>query len=212
MRDVTGVGPEDRRLWLRWAPTFLGFPVGGALAHAVAGPVDGVGPALVEGLLAGTVVGAGQWLALRRRLGGGSWAWVVATAAGMATGLGAGVALAGYPAGAAELALVGAASGAGVGGLQALVLRGRVAQAWPWALAVPPAWAVGWLVTRAAGVDLSPRWPVFGASGAVVCTALTGIGLAFLLRDRAIGGEAAPTSSAGATRNATENAREKELR
>jgi hypothetical protein len=43
---------------------------------------------------------------------------------------------------------MGAITGLGVGALQALVLtRSRLSGAFWWALANPPAWALGWLVT-----------------------------------------------------------------
>jgi hypothetical protein len=43
-------------------------------------------------------------------------------------------------------------------------------------------WALGWYVTRAAGIDLSPKWSVFGVSGALTFQLLTGLALYFLLR------------------------------
>jgi hypothetical protein len=41
---------------------------------------------------------------------------------------------------------------------------------------------VGWFVTRAAGIDLSFKWSVFGVSGALTFQLLTGLALYFLLR------------------------------
>src|SRR5688572_8446932 len=84
-----------RGFWLRWLPTFLGFIAGGALAIAVVDRVDSLGTALVGGVLAGAVIGAGQWLVLRGRLPHAAW-WIAATAAGQALGLAAGAALVGY--------------------------------------------------------------------------------------------------------------------
>lgn len=51
-----------------------------------------------------------------------------------------------------------------------------------WVVVVAIGWALGWTVTRAAGVDLSRGWIVFGASGALAFAALTGLVLLWLLR------------------------------
>ena len=45
---------------LRWLPTFVGFPLGGLAAELVAGPVDGIAPALAGGAITGAVLGAVQ--------------------------------------------------------------------------------------------------------------------------------------------------------
>src|SRR5215207_11088328 len=76
-------------LWLRWLPTFLGFPVGGLIAMAVPGPVTSLPNALIGGAISGAVLGAAQWLALRGRLPKTEW-WIPATAIGHAVGLAAG--------------------------------------------------------------------------------------------------------------------------
>lgn len=80
------------------------------------------------------------------------------------------------------LAMHGALTGAGVGALQWVFLRQQVTMAGWWVLVVAACWALGWLVTRAVGVDLSKGWPVFGISGAAVFAALTGLGLLWLVR------------------------------
>jgi hypothetical protein len=41
---------------------------------------------------------------------------------------------------------------------------------------------LGWFITRGAGIDLSYKWAVFGASGAITFQLLTGLALYFLLR------------------------------
>jgi hypothetical protein len=50
---------------------------------------------------------------------------------------------------------------------------GRAATAWPAALAA--IWAVGWAVTYAFGIQVDEQFTVFGASGALVVTALTAV-------------------------------------
>src|SRR5829696_1719813 len=68
----------------RWLPTFLAFPLGGLLAIETLGSLDDVASGAAGGLLAGVVIGAGQWLALRSR--GVGRRWVAYSAAGMAGG------------------------------------------------------------------------------------------------------------------------------
>lgn len=76
----------------------------------------------------------------------------------------------------------GVSKDASVGVLQALVLRQHVTTWFWWALAVPPLWALGWVVTTAAGIAVDQHFANFGASGAIVVTALSGLLLALLLR------------------------------
>jgi hypothetical protein len=173
---------ESKRwgLWLRWLPTCVGFIGGGALALAVSGPVDALPAAVSGGALAGAVIGAGQWLALRGRLPISAW-WIPATAIGQAVGLAAGAGLVGYQTGFQDLAIKGAVTSLGVGLLQALVLRQHIATWFWWAIAMPPLWALGWIVTTAAGVGVDQQFTNYGATGAIVVTALSGLLLVALL-------------------------------
>ena len=168
-------------LWLRWLPTFLGFPIGGLIAIAATGPVTSLTNGLIGGAVAGAVLGAAQWLALRGRLSKTEW-WIPATAVGQAVGLAAGAALVGYRTGLQDLAIQGAISGLGVGLLQALALRPHVATWFWWALAMPPLWTLGWIVTTAAGIRVDQQFTNFGASGAIVVALLSGLLLVQLLR------------------------------
>ena len=171
----------SRSFWLRWLSTFVGFIAGGAIAIAVTGPVMNVIAAVGGGAIAGAVIGAGQWLALRGRLPDAVW-WVPATAVGQAVGLAAGAILVGYRTGVQDLAIQGAVTGLGVGILQALVLRQHAATWFWWAIAMPPLWALGWVVTTAAGVGVGQSFTNFGATGAIVVTILSGLLLVQLLR------------------------------
>ena len=170
-----------RGLWLRWLPTFVAFIVGGAVAIAVTGPVTSLTAALGGGALAGAVLGAGQWLALRGRLSKTEW-WIPATAIGQAVGLAAGAALVGYRTGLQDLAIQGAITGVGVGILQALVLRPHVATWFWWALAMPPLWALGWIVTTLGGIRVDQHFTNFGAYGAITFAVVSGLLLVQLLR------------------------------
>jgi hypothetical protein len=73
--------------------------------------------------------------------------------------------------------LMGALTGAGVGGLQALVLtRQRISGAAWWALSNPPAWALAWLVSSyVISANIDERFTNFGASGCLLYALLTGL-------------------------------------
>jgi hypothetical protein len=163
-----------------WGLAFLGFPLGGLAATALVGgvttPLDGA----IGGAATGAVVGLVQWLVLRRRLGLTPW-WIAATAAGMGAGLALGIALQGTDTAGITLPLRGLVTGAGIGIAQFALLRGSTDRAWVWPLVVACGRAIGWLVTRAAGIDLAQHWSVFGASGALTFQLLTGLALAWLL-------------------------------
>jgi hypothetical protein len=169
------------RMWVWEVAILVSLPVGGYIADLVVNGVDSLGAALAGGLLVGAVIGAAEWFAIRQRV---SWLWIPATIAGMAVGLVAGAALVGYGIGRGDLALMGAVNGAAVGTMQALVLaRHRIRGALWWAIANPPAWAVGWFVSSyVISRNIDERFPIFGASGALVFGLLTGLLLASLFR------------------------------
>src|SRR5690349_21395725 len=160
--------------WLLWTAAFVSFPLAGIAAQAAVGRINDAMAALAGGVIAGAVIGTGQWLAARRLLGD-PLAWIAATAAAMGIGLLAGAWAVGYGTSAGELALMGAITGVPVGAVQAFLLRGRVARSWAWAAAMPLLWALGWAVTAAAGIGVDRQYAVFGAFGAITFMALSGI-------------------------------------
>ena len=155
-----------------WCLTFLGFPVGGLVAEAIVGPIDAVWVAVVAGAIAGSAIGAAQWLVLRRI--GIDARWIAQTGAGLAVGLGVGVAILDYGTSIGDLAVLGAVSGLFVGGAQWLVLREHVGASVLWILGVAALWALGWAITTSIGVDVESKWAVFGASGAITVTLFVG--------------------------------------
>lgn len=171
-----------RRLWVWPVAILLGFPIGGYAADLAMDGVDSVTAALVEGFIAGVILGAAEWFALRRWV---SWLWIPATCVGLAVGLAAGAALVDYGIGRGELALMGAVTGLVVGLLQAVVLvhaRHSRSDAALWAVATSAAWALGWFVTSyVIARNIGERFPVFGASGAIVFGLLTWLLLAALI-------------------------------
>ncbi len=147
----------------RWLPTFLGFPLGGLIAINTVGSVTGPVSGAAAGLVAGAAIGAAQWLALRtdRR-------WIAYTAA--ATGAGGALAA---TLGAGPV-VTGLVTGATVGAAQAALLdRSRPL----WIAASSAAWGLGWFVTSNVIVDLERGYAVFGSSGAILATLLTGLTL-----------------------------------
>lgn len=181
-----------RQMWPWPLSVLVGVPIGGYVADLVVDGVESVGAALSAGLIAGAIIGAAEWFALRK---GVSWLWIPATTAGLAVGLAAGAALVGYGIERGDVVLMGAVTGVGVGILQALVLaRDRIPGAYWWAVAIAPAWALGWLVTSyVITTNVKEQFAVFGGSGALVFGLLTWLLLAFLL------GRTAPERRTAAT-------------
>src|ERR671918_1493280 len=163
---------------------FLGFPVGGLLALMAVGPVEGALSGALGGALAGAGIGAAQWLVLRRYMRVGP-EWILATALGVAIGDTLGALLTGAGTGIGALLITGLATGVTVGLLQwGLALRGRLLRARLWAPVVAIAWPLGWTVTWAFGIDVERGYFVFGASGALVFAAITGLAMLLILRGR----------------------------
>jgi hypothetical protein len=143
-------------------------------SSAAVGRINDAVAALAGGLIAGAVIGTGQWLAARRLLGDPR-AWIPATAAATGIGLLAGAWAVGYGTSAGELAVMGGITGLPLGAAQAFLLRDRVARSWVWAAAMPLLWALGWTVTAAAGVGVDRQYAVFGAFGAITVMTLSGV-------------------------------------
>lgn len=165
--------------WALWTLGFLAFPLAGIAGGAIAGPVDSPVAALLGGLVTGAVIGTGQWLASRRRLD--CTRWVPATAAGMGPGLLAGAVAVDFGTSLADLAVMGAVTGLFLGAAQAVALPAAALRRWAWAAAMPVFWALGWAVTTAAGVDVEAHYTVFGSTGAITVSAVSGLLLLFVL-------------------------------
>jgi hypothetical protein len=170
----------------RWLPTFLAFPLGGWLALGALGSLDDPATAAGGGLLAGAVIGGGQWLALRPRGIGRRWIGYTAAAMGAGTALAASVTGAGTEL--ADLMLTGLIAGTAVGAAQSMLLAPSRRVAAAWTAVTGASWSGAWLVTWAVvGINADQGFYVFGASGALVATALTGLALRRLsVADRAV--------------------------
>jgi hypothetical protein len=163
----------------RWIAVAAAFPVAGYIGGAISGPVDAFGAALLGGGLTGAGLGAVQWWSARGALGS-PVAWIAASSAGYAGGLAAGSAIVGYETSIGALAVMGLIGGAGLGAAQALALarHGDMRLAAAWGAATPLLFALGWCATSAIGVSVEDQFTVFGAAGAVLVMALSGLVLA----------------------------------
>jgi hypothetical protein len=150
------------RPWYRWLLTALAFPPSGLIAHLVAGRVDSVPAAVLNGVIAGAGIGAAQWALLRHR--GVHRTWIAATAVGLGAGLAVGAALVSYRTDITSLVVMGAVSGLAVGTAQGMSL-GDTKRTLGWGAANAALWALGWTITTAGGIDVSQQWAVFGAYG-----------------------------------------------
>ena len=154
-----------------WCSLFLTYPVAGLLGRAAGGPVDSLVAAVLAGAVAGAVIGAGQWFVLRPF--GLDARWIAATAVGLGAGLGLGQVAFGYGTEMSDVALIGVASGLGVGCAQWALLRART-NSILWIPAITAFWTVAWVVTTAVGIDPADRWAIFGVSGALTFAVLSG--------------------------------------
>ena len=179
----------------RWLPTFLGFPIGGYLAFATLGSLDNPVSAAVGGLLTGAVIGAGQWLALRSR--GIGRRWISYTAVAMAGGSALAATVTGAGTELSDVVLLGLASGAAVGAAQATLLANGWRAAAAWTAVSAASWSLAWPVS-ATIIDLERGWYVFGSSGAMLVTVLTGLTLRRMTASEAAAPSTPPVAAAAA--------------
>src|SRR3954447_23817009 len=145
---MPALGGSGRTLLLRWVIAIVGYPVGGFLGHLIGGPAASVPAALISGVIAGAIIGAGQALALGSMRRQAIALWSAATAVGLAIALAAVTASIGQIDTQLEAVGLGAVSGLALGvGQAALLMREGVDKAWMWVVASGIAWAVGWAVT-----------------------------------------------------------------
>jgi hypothetical protein len=174
VRDTTATpstsgSPDERatssrsfRPWWRWLLTALAFPPSGLVAHLVAGRVDSVSAAVLNGVITGAGIGAAQWALLRHRGVGTNWIW--ATSVGFGAGLAVGADVVSYRTDITSLVVMGAMTGLAVGIAQGATLRNPTRML-GWGAANAALFALGWAVTTAGGIDVSQQWAVFGAYG-----------------------------------------------
>jgi serine/threonine-protein kinase len=166
---VTAVGwalGSGLATWLLAAA--IGWPIFGAIYDILYAASGTAAYHLLSGLIGGTVVGAAQWLLLRRRLPN-ALGWIAASAIGWAIGWAVGgiVAVAAF-----YQIIIGAVGGACAGIAQWQVLQRHVPDSFWWIVASATGWAAGWAVSDG----------LFGLGHGAVAGALTGVLLLWLLR------------------------------
>jgi hypothetical protein len=162
--------------FMRWLPTFLAFPAGGLITMATVGSLEGPVSGAVGGLIAGAVIGAAQWLAL-----GTTKRWIAYTAGAMSAGTAVAAIVTGAGTELQDLMVTGLIAGAAVGAAQGTILGATAA----WTAITAASWSLAWLVTYAVvGVNADEGFFVFGSSGALVATVITGLALRALQGSR----------------------------
>jgi hypothetical protein len=177
MQDLTAFW----QFWLCWGIAFISFPFAGVLANFVSAVTTPV-RAILAGAISGAILGLIQWLVLRSRIPSLPIWWVVATSLGMSLGLALSTAFLGTETAGKELLWRAAITGLCIGIAQWIILRQVLPQSVIWIGVVGLGWVLGWFFTRSIGVDLSPKWSVFGSIGALTFQFVTGLALYFLLR------------------------------
>lgn len=159
---------------LTWLAAFVAFPLGGLLSIVIVGGVTTPVKGLLAGLLAGAVIGLGQWFALRS-VWPLSVLWIAAASVGLGVGLAAAVAVCGPDLSLGSILTRALMAGLAVAVLQGIVLSQvvEIRTGLTWAAVVTAAWPLAWTVTRAIGVDLTPNFAVFGAAGALTFQIVT---------------------------------------
>jgi hypothetical protein len=176
------------RRWAWWTLGFVAFPLAGLAGRAIAGPIDDVVAAVVGGAVTGAVLGAGQSLAGRGLVRPARW--IPATGLGLAVGLALGTSTVGHATSLSALVLGGLLTGVPLGIAQALALPSPVRRRWIWALTTPALWGLGWTVTTVVGIDVVAQYTLFGSTGAITVSALSGLVLLALTAP----GRAAPSA------------------
>src|SRR5689334_15044568 len=157
--------PIPTTFWIFWMLAFLGFPIGGLAATTRVGPVTDPGKGTQAGIVTGFFIGILQWFALHIVFSSLQIYWILATMMSMGFGLGLSIQLFGDAMDDDFLIWRALLTGLCIGIGQWLVLRGVLPNAAAWILVISLAWPLGWFITRRIGVDLKPKWSVFGAAG-----------------------------------------------
>lgn len=167
--------------FVRWIPTFLAFPLAGVLAMLIVGPNRNPLTALAVGAIVGGIVGGAQWLALGRLV---DWRWAVGTLVAVAVASPISMFAVGSPVTTLAAVLTGLFTGIAAGAAQAPVLRRGWRVGLIWTATVGISWSAAWAITSVVIIDLDRGHAVFGSSGALVATIVTGVVLRFILAPR----------------------------
>jgi hypothetical protein len=163
-------------LMIRWVPTLLAFPIGGALAKIAFGGASNLGKSVGGGLIVGVTVGLIQFIALKKY--GITTAWIAATAIAMVIAAVINSFAFSFKFDSASLTGSGLIAGLLVGIVQSLSQSRDMRFALTWTISTAIAWSLAWFITSKVIVDPEAQYQIFGSSGALVAT----VGLGFVLK------------------------------
>ena len=166
-------------LMIRWVPTLLAFPIGGAIAKIAFGGVSTTMKSVGGGLIVGLTVGLIQFFALKKY--GVSTSWIAATAIATTVAALINSYAFSFKFDCASLTGSGLVAGLLVGIAQALSQSRDSKFAVVWTLSTAIAWSLAWFITSKVIVDPEAQYQIFGSSGALVATVGLGIVLKFAL-------------------------------
>ncbi|GEM_PF-612927 len=213
--DESKVNKNEFGLWAAWVLATAGGMLIGFLPANLLAETLGLGIAyIVVPLLAGTLIGFLQWLALRRYVIG-SVDWIFTAGAGWAIG---------YAVGLLMIQLVGAQPAVGsfwlslvnyalfgviIALIQWPVLRREIPQVGPWILANVIGWTLGFSIANAAQLAIYSQflpepWKVSlfaQATGGLIAGAITGLVLVWIVRKPEITAVSSGDDLSGATQS-----------
>jgi len=163
-------------LLIRWVPTLLAFPIGGAIAKIAFGGASSLGKSIGGGLIVGITVGLIQFIALKKY--GISTSWIAATGIAMLLAAIINSYAFSFKFDSASLTGSGLVAGLLVGIAQSLSQTREIKFILVWSFSTMIAWALAWFITSKVIVDPEAQYQIFGSSGALVVT----VGLGFVLR------------------------------
>ena len=163
-------------LMIRWVPTLLAFPIGGAIAKVTFGGASNLGKSVGGGLIVGLTVGFIQYISLKKY--GITTSWVAATAIATVIAAIINSYAFSFKFDSASLTGSGLVAGLLVGVAQSLSQSRDLKFAFVWSISTMIAWALAWFITSKVIVDPEAQYQIFGSSGALVAT----VGLGFVLK------------------------------
>jgi len=178
-KDFYNFHMKMTELLIRWVPTLLAFPIGGALAKLAFGGASNLGKSVGGGLIVGITVGLIQFVALKKF--GINTSWIAATA--IATVLAAVINSYAFSFKFDSASLTGSGLVAGliVGIAQSLSQTRDIKFILVWSISTMVAWAIAWLITSKVIVDPEAQYQIFGSSGALIATVGLGVVLKYAL-------------------------------
>jgi len=163
-------------LLIRWVPTLLAFPIGGALAKIAFGGASNLGKSVGGGLIVGITVGLIQFIALKKY--GISTSWIATTATATVVAAVINSLAFSFKFDTASLTGSGLVAGLLVGIAQSISQSRDLRFVFVWSISTMVAWGIAWFITSKVIVDPEAQYQIFGSSGALIAT----VGLGFVLK------------------------------